>query len=330
MNQTIRPRRGRRVILILLAILLFFAAANCFLNRNLWVTSYTISSSRLPEAFDGCRIIQLTDLHSLRQGVFLEKLLAAVRQEKPDLLLITGDLVDSKRYMAEKNDLLAGKTGDQPGGDSLELLRLLLELAPVYYVYGNHEMVLLDNPERNPFKTALEEMGVHLLNVQEAFVEKDGQRVRLWGLQDPSTLYKDSRFAGLEGGGAKTEAMLDLLTASARSEDADPAAGASPGGLEDTGPFTLLLAHRPEYLDIYGRYPVDLVFSGHAHGGQFRLPFAGGLYAPNQGFFPKYDAGLYSAGGCRMILSRGIGNSVIPVRLFNPPEVVRVTLRTEK
>ena len=99
-------------------------------------------------------------------------------------------------------------------------------------------------------------------------------------------------------------------------------AKAAPGGI-----FTILLSHRPEYFETYVEAGLDLVLSGHAHGGQFRLPFAGGLAAPNQGLFPEYDSGLYTEGSTNMVVSRGIGNSVIPVRFNNRPEVIIVELQ---
>ena len=94
------------------------------------------------------------------------------------------------------------------------------------------------------------------------------------------------------------------------------------GEIVNDDSFTVLLSHRPEAFDIYADHGIDVVFCGHAHGGQFRLPFIGGLYAPNQGFFPKYDAGVYNKGNTSMVVSRGIGNSVIPIRVNNRPELV--------
>ena len=91
--------------------------------------------------------------------------------------------------------------------------------------------------------------------------------------------------------------------------------------------FTILLSHRPELFETYVDHDLDLVLSGHAHGGQFRLPFVGGLVAPNQGFFPEYDAGLYSMNHTNMIVSRGIGNSILPFRFNNRPEVIIIELK---
>jgi predicted MPP superfamily phosphohydrolase len=109
------------------------------------------------------------------------------------------------------------------------------------------------------------------------------------------------------------EAMLDAVTVGIRNED-----------------FFVLLSHRPEYLEMYDQYPVDLCLTGHAHGGQFRLPFIGGVYAPGQGFFPKYTAGLYETDDLEMYVGTGVGNSAIPVRIFNPPEILTIILQKEK
>ena len=90
--------------------------------------------------------------------------------------------------------------------------------------------------------------------------------------------------------------------------------------------YIILLSHRPELFESYVSCNIDLVLSGHAHGGQFRLPFIGGLIAPDQGIFPKYDAGLFTNGSTNMIVSRGLGNSIIPIRFNNRPEVIVIEL----
>ena len=100
--------------------------------------------------------------------------------------------------------------------------------------------------------------------------------------------------------------------------------------ISDEDVFTILLSHRPELFDAYVECKADLVFSGHAHGGQFRLPFIGGIVAPNQGLFPEYDAGQFKEGSTNMIVSRGIGNSILPFRVNNRPEIVLVELKSEE
>ncbi len=96
--------------------------------------------------------------------------------------------------------------------------------------------------------------------------------------------------------------------------------------MSDNDKYTLLLSHRPELFEVYVKCGADLVLSGHAHGGQFRLPFVGGLVAPNQGLFPEYDAGLYTEGNTNMVVSRGVGNSILPFRFNNRPEVILIEL----
>ena len=93
--------------------------------------------------------------------------------------------------------------------------------------------------------------------------------------------------------------------------------------------LTLLMAHRPDQIGLYSRFPIDLVFTGHAHGGQIRLPFVKGLYAPHQGILPKYTEGVHTKNGTSVVISRGLGNSRFPFRVFNHPEIVIVDLERE-
>jgi predicted MPP superfamily phosphohydrolase len=98
----------------------------------------------------------------------------------------------------------------------------------------------------------------------------------------------------------------------------------------DGNGFTILLSHRPELFDTYANHDLDLILSGHAHGGQFRIPFIGGVVAPNQGFFPKFDAGIYTDGDTNMLVSRGVGNSIFPFRVNNRPEIILIELKSSK
>lgn len=132
----------------------------------------------------------------------------------------------------------------------------------------------------------------------------DSDSIDIIGLADTSFIESD----WLEyGGNAETKNLLNTLT-------------------EGTTNFKILLSHRPELFDIYSNSNVNLIFSGHAHGGQFRLPFIGGLIAPDQGFFPKLTEGIHTSNDTSMIISRGLGNSIIPVRILNRPELIVVTL----
>lgn len=290
--------------ILLLALLLLSIGWNVYWNRNIIVHTYTCASAELPQEFDGFRIVQLTDIHSVRNERQYSLILDKTKGEEPDIICITGDLVDSRYYAAN---------GVEGEALTLRLLEELTEIAPVYYVYGNHEMMLLDDPEKNAFKVSTEALGVSIINNQDVVLTREGAAVHLAGIQDPSTLYKDYRYAFLDTNEEKMEAMLDEVTQKISNQE-----------------FCILLSHRPEYLDLYDQYPVDLALTGHAHGGQFRIPFIGGVYAPGQGFFPEYTVGLYATADMEMYVCAGIGNSVIPFRIFNPPEILTIILEAEE
>ena len=291
---------------LILAILAASVIWNVYWNSRIVVHTYTHVNEEVPQAFDGFRIVQLTDLHSVRSEKQGQLVYDMICGQNPDVICVTGDLVDSRYY---------AKHGVEGEALTLALMEKLITLAPVYFIYGNHEMILLDDPQNNAFKNALEKLGVQNINNELVCYQRqeDGDKVYIGGIQDPSTLYKDYRYAFLSNNGERMEAMLDAVTVGVRNEE-----------------FFLLLSHRPEYLEMYDQYPVDLVLTGHAHGGQFRLPFIGGVYAPGQGFLPKYPAGLYETDDLEMYVGTGIGNSVIPVRIFNPPEILTIILETQK
>ncbi len=190
--------KKKKIILTVAAtLMLLLTVWTVWGNTALTVSEFTVVSAKLPLSFSGFRIAQISDLHNAEFGDGNKKLMQMLEKTEPDIIVITGDIVDSNRTDA------------------------------------------------------------------------------------------------------------------------------------DDGAYTVLLSHRPELFDAYVNCSVDLVFSGHAHGGQFRLPFIGGIVAPGQGFFPKYDSGAYTKNGTTMIVSRGIGNSIIPIRFNNRPEIVIVELIRE-
>ena len=175
--------------------------------------------------------------------------------------------------------------------------RRCMEIADCYYVPGNHEARL--GGTYDAFESALIADGVNVLRNGSVRIRKEMDAIRIIGVDDPA-------FAKASDAITNLDAALEALS----SDD-----------------FTILLAHRPELIDEYSKWGIDLVLSGHAHGGQIRLPGIGGLYAPGQGFFPKYTSGNYTVGDTEMIVSRGIGNSAFPLRVNDRPEVVIVTLK---
>lgn len=261
---------------LILSLILFLISVGIFLHWNntaLQVTEYTVHSDRIPEGFDGYKIVQISDLHNTAFHDLPEKITAL----SPDIIVITGDIVHAS-----------------PMDNALAFARQAVKIAPTYYVPGNHE-------HRMDYETLFEELqeiGVTVLRNRSVSLGKSGDAICLAGIEDP-IFYPD-------------ETVEDKLRPLVQADT-----------------YTVALSHRPNLFDSYVSCGADLVLSGHVHGGQFRLPFVGGLYAPNQGLFPKYDAGLFTEGKTNMIISRGLGNSAFPFRLFNRPEIVAVTLRSD-
>lgn len=253
-------------------------------NSALGVTVYRIEKTNLPSAFDGYKIAQVSDLHNAEMGEDNADLLGALSKAEPDIIVVTGDLVDSR-----KTDF----------GVSLRFMQRAVQIAPCYYVTGNHEARLAKGFPA--FEQDLIAAGVSVLRNETVVIERGDRHLTLIGLDDPNYMRGDEAVA--------LSAQLQTLTS-------------------QTDGFTVLLAHRPEFLETYVAHGVDLVFSGHAHGGQFRF-FNQGIYAPGQGLFPAYTAGVFTRGNTSMVVSRGIGNSAFPFRLNNPPELVLVELASK-
>ena len=211
-----------------------------------------------------------------------------LRDADPDMIAITGDLIDSRNTDIEV---------------ALQFVREAVKIAPCYYVTGNHEARVNEYGE---LKAGMEDAGVTVLEDVRTEISMEGATITLIGVNDPS--YQTDYLFG------DSETVMNT-----KLEDLHA---------ENDG-FTIVLSHRPELFDTYVDQNVDLVLSGHAHGGQFRLPFIGGLVAPNQGLFPEYDAGIYTEGNTNMLVSRGVGNSILPFRINNRPEVILIELQAE-
>ena len=268
------------VMLIILVIWIIWG------NTALMVNTTTISSSRIPASFSGFRIAQVSDLHNAEFGESNERLLELLSENEPNIIVITGDLVDAQHT----NITIA-----------LDFAAEAVRIAPVYYVTGNHEASL---SQYSTLKAGLEVAGVVVLEDEAVQLESNGEAVTLIGLSDPNFTIRGDVFGEVP----------DMVNIKLKSL------------MGDESGYTILLSHRPELFESYAACDIDLIFSGHAHGGQFRLPLIGGLIAPNQGFFPKYDAGMFSAHNTHMVVSRGLGNSIIPFRINNRPEIILVEL----
>jgi len=258
-------------VLIVIGILFLAYAAFFLENRRFVVRRETIRHAKVNAPFIA---VQVSDLHDRRFGKKQEKLLGAIRDVKPDLILITGDLFNRHRKSACEN--------------AFTFIRGVVGIAPVYFAEGNHERSLGETGER--YIETIRDIGVHVLRDEYA----DTGSVRIIGLR---------QYASPQ--------QLSALT--------------------DASRLNLALAHRPELYPIYADTDVDVVLSGHAHGGQIRL-FGRGVYAPQQGLFPRFDAGQYEIGRSILHVSRGLGNTIPFPRVFNTPELNVLTFRpiTEK
>ncbi len=279
------------IALIVIAAILVALAGICLWgaweNTALQLHRITVEDD-IPDAFDGFTFAHVSDLHNAAFGEEQSRLVQVLLESKPDAVVVTGDVIDKRRPGIEH---------------ALAFFARALQLAPVYYVPGNHEAVSKEYPA---LKRTLGEMGVCVLDDRAVTLERAGQSVTLAGVNDP------------------------LFTRAAPEQNAAIMAQKLNDVLPETRQYTILLSHRPELFDVYRAARVQLTFAGHAHGGQFRFPWGGGVVAPNQGLFPKYTQGLYEEEGGKMVVSRGLGNSSIPIRLNNRPEVVAVTLTRGK
>jgi len=265
------------IVILLIAVSIFLF---CYYeNHHLVVTEYHYRNEKVNGALNGYRIVQLSDVHNAVFGKNNQSLLEMVRKQDPNIIVVTGDLVDSNHTNTDK---------------ALALVEQLTTICPVYYVTGNHEY-WLSNEIQEKLMRGLSNAGVTCLMDETKEILVGNDSFSLMGLDDNSLF---------------NSTLQDLMNA-------------------DHDDFTVVLAHEPQYLQQYSKTGVDLVLSGHAHGGQFRLPFLGPVVAPDQGFFPEYTEGIHILGDTTMIISRGLGNSVIPVRLFNDPEIVTVILESK-
>ena len=274
------------MIFLLLLIGIYFIIWTLWSNKALEVNEIIIEDSRIPPAFSGFRIAQVSDLHNAEFGEGNATLLKMLSECEPDIIVITGDLVDAYHTDIDAALAFAGEA---------------VLIAPTYYVTGNHEAAIA---QYDALESGLETAEIVILEDKSVDLEHNDESIALIGLSDPNATIKGDLFG-------EVPAMIKTRLSSLINEE--------------TG-YTVLLSHRPELFETYVSYDINLVLSGHAHGGQFRLPFIGGLIAPNQGLLPKYDAGLYTEGNTNMVVSRGIGNSIIPIRFNNRPEIVLIEL----
>ena len=233
------------------------------------------------------KIAHISDFHNAKFKNNNEKLLTLIKNESPDIIAITGDFIDSRHTNVER---------------SVNFAKELVKIAPCYYAPGNHESRMAK--EYNELKKSLLQMGVTVLCDESVTLEKNAEVFTIIGIEDPMfVLEKDSADKATQVISRKLKPLAS-----------------------DTQGYTIVLSHRPEAFSTYVDAGVNLALTGHAHGGQVQIPFVGGLIAPNQGFFPKYSEGVHTEGNTNMVISRGIGNSLCPIRVNNRPEIILIEI----
>lgn len=269
------------------------AGGYCFVeNRQLKVNVYTVEFDNLPHSFSGKRILHISDLHTKRYGDRYNNLINSCAATKPDYIFFTGDLYSRNEKSIEHKTVL---------------MQRLMELAPVYYVYGNHEA---DTREMaDDLSQKLEKLGVHVLRNQKSRLYIGEDFVNVYGADIDERYYKnpDGGYKNLpELSKEELEKML---------------------GKPDKNEFNILLAHTPFPFKEYAKWGADLTLSGHCHGGVIRLPVVGGLLSPERRFFPEYSKGLYilhnNSRTSKMEVTAGLGK----FRMWNPSEIVVLILK---
>lgn len=275
--------KRKNVIAIAICAALFVALAVAALYNGLVVRRYEVKSDKLgPGA--SIRAVLITDLHSHIYGKNQKNLLSLISRQKPDIVLLAGDIADDEAPFEGAELFMAGVT----------------EIAPVYYVSGNHE---LWSGSYGFIRKTLRSYGVTVLESSYVKVKVGNTPVIIAGVDDPDIELYDRGF----------DWESSMYQAFSR--------------LDGEQGYKILLAHRPELIDVFGQYDFDLVVSGHAHGGQVRIPFIlNGLYAPDEGWFPKHAGGVYKYGDLTHVVSRGISNNFRLPRVFDPPEVVVISI----
>lgn len=273
-------------ILLLAVFLISVMVIDC---HRFVVREYTCRDRRLQKPL---KLVQLSDLHNSTFGAHNERLLRAICRQEPDVIVVSGDMYTSR----SGSDITSAK----------ELLLTLAKEFPIYYANGNHEQKTKDQPEEfgtlyEDYRKELEEAGVHFLSNESAYLPE--YHLRMYGLEIDREYYRKFRTQILG-----TEKVREYL------------------GVKEEASYGVLIAHNPDFFADYAAWGADLVLSGHVHGGLMRLPFLGGVIAPSMKLFPKYAGGRFEEGASVMVLSRGLGSHTLPIRIFNPGELVVVKL----
>lgn len=258
--------------------------------RTFRITHYDITSDKLRDLEREQKVLFLTDLHNNIYGKQNEKLIDAIRGQKPDIILIGGDM------------LIGKKRGSTQIAE--DFVSRLAGICPVYYANGNHEQRMKEHPEIygigfQRYHTALSEQGVVFLENERIDLSWEDCPVQIYGLEIPMEYYKKPR---------KTAFTMGTVEKCI--------------GKADRSKYQILLAHNPIYTDTYIKWGADLILAGHLHGGIVRLPLLGGIVTPHFSFFPRYSGELTVRENTSIVVSKGLGTHTIKLRFLNPAEMI--------
>jgi predicted MPP superfamily phosphohydrolase len=271
---------------ITLFILSMIALFLVWQNNDIVITRHNYINNKLSNNFEGFKILHISDLHNKN---FHGRLTNKIKGISPDIIVLTGDLIDRRKTNVDI---------------AVKFVREIIKIAPVYYVTGNHEQLSENYKE---LEKELKNLHVIIMDNFYTKINYKGSEIGLAGIADPAIIQNEKTYLP-ENNRNYMRSTLQNLTQDIKTD------------------FNILLSHRPEHFEIYKEFNIDMVFSGHAHGGQIRIPFFKGILSPNQGLFPKYSEGIHREGITSMFVSRGLGNSLFPFRIFNRPELIVVIL----
>lgn len=286
-SAAIRLKQHKRIIIFGCITIVLFLLFFSAFHCGLTIKQYNISTDKIPRG-DSLRIVVITDLHSVYYGENQELLIKKIKEQEPDMIALVGDIIDDNT----KED------------GAIAFLEGIKGFAPTYYVIGNHEIW---SGEYQRMKSIVLSYGYTVLSNESEYISLNGIELCISGIDDPYILEysDDEEITAMQSDEELLYGFSDL----------------------ESNTFNILLAHRPERYGLYQQYAFDLVLSGHAHGGQIRIPgIVNGFFAPDQGWFPKYAGGEYIENGQTMIVSRGLGFNARVPRIYNPPEIVVVDI----
>ena len=260
------------------------------MSKEVFVSNYIIESEKIKKEFDGYKIVQISDLHNMKH---IDKIYKEIKKENPDIIVITGDSINFDTQEKEKLYII-------------DLIKMINNEIPIYYINGNHELKLKQNDEENNTKTydkfieELIENNVILVGNEKIEIIKQEEKIYLYGLKETPADYLRKNKNNIS-----TEFEID------------------------NSQFNILLAHNPLKFKIYAKLGFDLVLSGHVHGGEIRLPLIGGILSPDRKLFPEYSKGEYQIDNTILITSAGLGDKTFKIRINNPYDLVSITLKSK-